>query len=210
PPPRLVSTRVQAPAPPWRRHRPASPFWSVQSSEASSCPCLPWYPPFATPVCRVAIVIDGAADSVRASGPARTATGFRFEEDHCLALPRLSRYLALQHKAVQVTALVHVVVGIRLMHDTPIVPQHPVAMPPLVAILVFFLGGVAHQIADQCQRFAVLHSRNRFYTHGVEKQRLAAILGMRANERMDPGRRHIPQARLADTAKGSGTVLAQI
>src|SRR5262245_3640724 len=127
-----------------------------------------------------------------------------------LPLPRSSRYLALQHKAVQVTPLVHVVIGIRLMHDTAIVPQHPVAMTPLMAILIFFLCRVAHQIVDQCQRLAVLHPRNRLHAHGVEIQRLATVLGMRANERVDAGRRYLTPAVFADAAKRARTVLALI
>src|SRR5262245_34733700 len=62
------------------------------------------------------------------------------------------RHLALQHEPVEITALLHVVVGVGLVHDAAVVPQHPVAVAPLVAILVFPLGGVPHQVADQRQR----------------------------------------------------------
>jgi hypothetical protein len=53
-------------------------------------------------------------------------------------------------------------------------------MTPLVAIFVFFLRGVPYQLVDERQRFLVLHANDGFHAHGVEEQRLAAILRMRA------------------------------
>src|SRR6266550_5939946 len=67
------------------------------------------------------------------------------------ALGPSNRRFALQHEAVKVAALVHVIVRIGLMHDAAVIPQYPVAMPPLVAVLVFFLRSVAHQFVDQRQ-----------------------------------------------------------
>src|SRR5262249_36402137 len=65
------------------------------------------------------------------------------------------RLFALEHEAVEVAAFAHVIVGVGLMHDAAIVPQHPVAVTPLVTVLVFFLRGVPHQLVDQRQRLLV-------------------------------------------------------
>src|SRR5207253_2179475 len=51
------------------------------------------------------------------------------------------RRFALEQDAVEVAPLVHVVIGIGLVHDAAVVPQDPVARAPLVTIFVFFLSG---------------------------------------------------------------------
>ena len=48
-------------------------------------------------------------------------------------LPRSDRRLALQHQAVEVAPLVHVVVEVGLVDDAAVVPDHKVAVAPLVA-----------------------------------------------------------------------------
>ena len=50
----------------------------------------------------------------------------------------LERRLALQDEAIDVAARAYVIVGTGLMHDAAVIPHHPVAMTPLVAIFVFF------------------------------------------------------------------------
>ena len=120
------------------------------------------------------------------------------------------RHFALEHQPIEVAPLVHVVVGIGLVHDAAVVPQHPVAMAPLVAVLVFLLRRVRHQLGDQRQRVGVLHAHDRFDAHRIEKQRLAAVLRMGAHQRVDAGRRHLAHALLADRAERPRAVLAQI
>jgi hypothetical protein len=50
-------------------------------------------------------------------------------------------------------------------------------------------AGVYVSRKSERQRFLVLHANDGFHAHGVEEQRLAAILMMRANQRMDTRRR---------------------
>ena len=45
------------------------------------------------------------------------------------------RRLALQHQAIEEPSLVHVVIGVGLVHDAAVVPQHHVAVMPLVSVL---------------------------------------------------------------------------
>src|SRR5262245_45069669 len=71
------------------------------------------------------------------------------------------RHLALQHEPIEIAALLHVVVGVGLVHDAAVVPHHPVAVAPLVAVLVLLLRGVPHQVADQRQRILILHEIGR-------------------------------------------------
>ena len=70
--------------------------------------------------------------------------------------PSSDRRFALEHEAVEVAALAHVVVGVGLMHDAAVVPQHPVAMAPLVPVFVFFL--VACRIRSSISASASLSS----------------------------------------------------
>src|SRR5262249_55507596 len=60
----------------------------------------------------------------------------------CCSWRPSDRRLALEQEAIEVAALAHVVVRIGLVHDAAVVPHHPVARTPLVAIFVFFLRGV--------------------------------------------------------------------
>jgi hypothetical protein len=58
----------------------------------------------------------------------------------------LGGYLTLQHQAVEIPPLVHVVVGIGLVHDAAVVPDHHVATLPLVPVFIF--GCVACAISS--------------------------------------------------------------
>src|SRR5438477_9830784 len=53
--------------------------------------------------------------------------------------PRSDWGFALQHQAVEVAPLVHVVIGVGLVDDAAVVPDHEIAVAPLVAVFVFFL-----------------------------------------------------------------------
>src|SRR5262245_38429669 len=97
----------------------------------------------------------------------------------CCSLRHASnRRLALEPEAIEIAAFAHIVVRVGLVHDAAVIPQHPVAEAPRVAIFVFALSGVAHQLIDQRQRIAVLHADDRFHPNRIEEQRLATILGM--------------------------------
>src|SRR5712692_8273812 len=110
--------------------------------------------------------VHSIARLVSSIGPTRTADGVAQDWQ---APTRSDRRLTLEHEAVEEAALVHVIVGIGLMHDAAVIPQHPVAMAPLVTILVFFMRGVPHQVIDQRQRLPVLHADDGFHTHGIEE-----------------------------------------
>src|SRR5215472_15108415 len=146
--------------------------------------------------------------------PVRRQEHAPFKEFRTYSIPQernaLSRNLALEHQAVEIAPLVHVVIGIGLVHDAAVVPQHPVAVAPLVAILVSLLGCMRHQLADQRERVGILHADDRFHAYRIEEQRLAAVLGMRAHQRVDAGRRHRAHALLADRAERARAVLAEI
>jgi hypothetical protein len=120
------------------------------------------------------------------------------------------RRFALEHEAVEVAALAHVVVGVGLMHDAAVVPQHPVAMTPLVTVLVFFLRGVPHQLVDQRQRLLVVHADDGFHAHRIEEQRLAAVLGVGAHQRVDAGRRQLAATLLGDLPERARAIFALI
>ena len=79
------------------------------------------------------------------------------------------RRFALEHEAVEIAAFVHVVIGIGLVHDAAVVPQHPIAMAPSVTVLVFLLRRVPHQILDQRQRRLIVHPDNRFHAYRIEE-----------------------------------------
>jgi len=68
--------------------------------------------------------------------------------------------------------------------------------------LVLFLRGVAHQFVDQRQRRIILHADNRFHAHWVEEQRLAAVLGVGAHQRVNAGWRQLAATVVADLARG--------
>ena len=52
---------------------------------------------------------------------------------------------ASQHQPIEEPPLVHVVIGIRLMHDAAIIPDHHITGAPPVAVFVFLLRRMAHQ-----------------------------------------------------------------
>src|ERR1700731_3685674 len=52
--------------------------------------------------------------------------------------PRSDWRLALQHQAVEVAPLVHVVIRVGLVDDAAVVPDHKVAVAPLLAVFGFF------------------------------------------------------------------------
>src|SRR5262245_66029822 len=81
----------------------------------------------------------------------------------CCSWRPSDRRLALEQEAIEIAALAHVVVRIGLVHDAAVVPHHPVARTPLVAIFVFFLRGVPHQLVAGLPRFLVLHSTDCFH-----------------------------------------------
>jgi len=66
----------------------------------------------------------------------------------------LERRLALQDEAIDVAARAYVIVGTGLMHDAAVIPHHPVAMTPTVAIFVFFC--VACRISSSMNASAFL------------------------------------------------------
>ena len=75
--------------------------------------------------------------------------------------------------AMEVAQLAHVVVAVRLVHDAAVVPDHHFAHDPLVAVFVFRLRRVGDELADERDRFLVLHADDRIHAHRIEKQRLA-------------------------------------
>jgi hypothetical protein len=67
----------------------------------------------------------------------------------------------------------------------------------LVTVFIFFLERVLHQLANQVERFLVLHADDPLDPHRVHIERLAAVFGMGADQRVHPWRRHLPGAVLA-------------
>jgi hypothetical protein len=63
---------------------------------------------------------------------------------------------------------------------------------------------------DQRERGLILHADDRFHANRIEEQRLAAILGMGAHQRMDAGRWQLAAAFLSEMAQRTRTIFAQI
>src|SRR5215831_3369719 len=120
------------------------------------------------------------------------------------------RRFALEHQAIEQAALVHVVVGIGLVHNAAIVPQHPIAKTPPVTVFVFLLGCMAHQFIDQCERVRVVHANDRLHANRVKEQGLASVLRMGADQRVNAGRGQAAATLLVQSSEAARTVLALI
>src|SRR5689334_3322850 len=120
------------------------------------------------------------------------------------------RRLALQHQAIEIPLLVHVVIGVGLVHDAAVVPHDHVAVLPLMAVLVFLLRRMRRQLGDEIERLVVRHADDALDAHRVQEQRLTAVLGMDAHERMDARRRQGPLALLVERLQGTRAVFAEI
>jgi len=96
------------------------------------------------------------------------------------------------------------------MDDAAVVPNHKVAVVPFVAVFVFFLGRVLHQLGDEVESLLVLHADDRFDAHRIEVKRLAAVFGMGTDEWMHPRRRRTPRTVFAQRPQCAWAIFAQI
>src|SRR5579871_6452043 len=120
------------------------------------------------------------------------------------------RRLALQHQPIEIAALAHVIIGIGLVDDAAVVPDHEIAVSPLVAVLVFRLDRVRHQFGDEIKRLPLTHADNRLDPHRVQIKRLAAVFGMGADQRMNAGGRDEPRALFAERPQFARAVFALV
>src|SRR6267143_1843096 len=72
------------------------------------------------------------------------------------------RHVALQHDAIKVARLPHVVVAVRLVQQAAVVPHHEVARLPAMAILEPFGRGVPQQLVEQRQGLLVVQAEDAF------------------------------------------------
>src|ERR1700748_233791 len=77
-----------------------------------------------------------------------------------LVRPVSVRHVALQHDAIEVAHLVHVVVAVGLVQQATVVPDHEGAWVPGMAILEALLRRVRQQLGEQWQRLLVIEAED--------------------------------------------------
>ena len=130
------------------------------------------------------------------AGATNGKTQFTFEPG------RLNRHIALQHDAVEISQLAHIVVAIGLVQQRAVIPHNEIARPPLVTVLVLRLSHVLQQVGEQGQGIRFRHSDDALGADRIDVDRLAAAFRVGANNRMSH--------RVGDTAAAFRTQLHQL
>ncbi len=99
----------------------------------------------------------------------------------CRVYDRLS---ALEHQTIEVADLAVRIVAVGLVQQAAIVPDHHVAGMPFVAVLEFELGRMLQQLVEQREGFRLAHPDDFLDPDWIDVDRLAAIVGMNADQRM--------------------------
>lgn len=63
---------------------------------------------------------------------------------------------------MKIAHLVHVVIAIGLVQQAAIVPDDQIAGPPLVPVLLLWLGQMVEQLGEECKSFLFRHSNDAF------------------------------------------------